>query len=223
MKALFVALVLLLPTVADASDNKVKVPFLFTDDQAVPQTDLAQDMTPSDAIRTDVYLNAPMTRLEYMLTRMDAALNGENVLAIILAELGQRFDRPKHPVHRESVRGFAGYSERSGRVLVGYSIEGMGRPRSPMRDACNEVLQWIDRTLPYVPLGYTLHNTLLGVLAQKEYPTYSPMLQKLATQFVYRVKITSHTEDGKVHHTFACQKTAKDSPVTYDKFSFRLK
>ncbi|SRR5712692_1439890 len=223
MRALFVALVLLLATAAHAADNKVQVPFLFTDDQAAPQTDLAQGMTPTDALRTDSYLNAPMTRLEYMLTRMEMALNKETATAVIRDGLRKRFERRQSPLHEESIRGFAGYSDQSGRVVVGYSIGGMGRPRSPMREACQEVLTSIGYTLPFEHLGYLLHNTLLGVLAQKDYGAYTPTLAKLAAQFVYRVQISSETEEGKVHHTFACQRTTKDGPITYDKFSFRLK
>jgi hypothetical protein len=223
MRAILVAVVLLLPAAAHASGNEVKVPFLFTDDQAVPQTDLAKDMTPSDVLRTDAFLKAPMTRLEYMLTRMETALNSETTVAALKDVMRERFERPRRPLNEESVRGFAGYSDRSGRVLVGYAIEGMGRPRRPMRDACQEVLNWVGRKLPHENMLYLLHNTLLGVLGQKDHHAYTPMLGKLAAQFVHRVHISSETEEGKVHHTIACQRTRKDGPVSYDKFSFRLK
>jgi hypothetical protein len=223
MRTLLIALVLLLPAAARASDDKVEVPFLFTDDQAAPQADPSQSIKPTDVLRTDAYLNAPMTRLEYMLTRMEMRLNNETTVAVIKGELGTRFEPAWR--QRESIEGFAGYSDRTGRVFVGYRIEGVGRPRSPMREACEWILtRLVGSMLPFESQGYTLHNTLLGVLSQKDEPlVYTPMLAKLANQFVHRVSISSHTEEGKVHHTLACQRTAKDGPITYQKFSFRLK
>jgi hypothetical protein len=94
MRTLLIALVLLLPAAARASDDKVEVPFLFTDDQAAPQADPSQSIKPTDVLRTDAYLNAPMTRLEYMLTRMEMRLNNETTVAVI---------KPKFPVSQEGI------------------------------------------------------------------------------------------------------------------------
>jgi hypothetical protein len=220
---LFVALVLLLASASHGSDNKVEVPFLFTEDQAVPLTDLSKSIPPTDVVRTDPYLNAPMTRLEYMLTRMEVALNNETTLAVVTGDLRKRFERSPRPIHGESVRGVVGFSERSGRVHVGYIIQGMGRARSPIREACQQVLMWVDRTLPFEHVGNTLHSSLLGVLGQTDYSAYTPVLGKLASNFVHQVRISSESEEGKVHHTLVCQRTVKDGPIAYDKMSFRLK
>ena len=223
MRLLFIALIATLLTASQARGNEVGVPFVFTQDQSAPQTDLIQDMTPTNALRIDPYLNASMTRLEYMLTRMEFALNSEIDIAVVREVMTKNFERLARPLHPESIRGFAWYSDQSGRVLVGYSIEGMGRPRVPMRETCELILRGVGYTLPHEHAGYTLQNRLLGVLYQKEPGAYTAVLAKLAAQFVHRVKISAETEDGKVHHTFVCQRTTKDGPVTYAKNSFRLK
>jgi hypothetical protein len=57
-----------------------------------------------------------------------------------------------------------------------------------MREACEEVLTRLGYVLPFENGGWSLHNILLGVLNQKDDPrVYTPMLEKLAAQFVYRV------------------------------------
>src|SRR6266566_3515015 len=53
----------------------VDVPFLFSDDQSIPQADLSQGIQPSNSLRNDSYLNAPMTRLEPFLKSMSASFS----------------------------------------------------------------------------------------------------------------------------------------------------
>lgn len=92
-----------------------------------------------------------------------------------------------------------------------------------MREACEKVLSLLGYTLPQENKLFALHNTLLGVLAQKDYAHYTAMLEKLASHVVHQVQITSVTEEDRVYHTFACQREAKGGPIKYNKFSFRLK
>jgi hypothetical protein len=80
-------------TTADAGGHNVTIPFLFTDDQALAESDLQKDTGSSDLLRKDLYLNAPLTRLEYMLTLMAARLNKDNAIAVLRAELLKQFDR----------------------------------------------------------------------------------------------------------------------------------
>lgn len=126
-RLLVAAMVLCLATTAFAQGGKgnvVEVPFLFTEDQAEPQSDLSKAIPPSDALRTDPYLNAPMTRLEYFLTRMETTLNDETQIGATRQLLREGFDRSQ--VLPDSIRGFARYTEALGRVVVGYNIGGMG-------------------------------------------------------------------------------------------------
>jgi hypothetical protein len=120
------------------------------------------------------------------------------------------------------VRGFALYSEDKGRILLGYEIDHLGRPRVPMRDACHDILKQMEFSLPQQNVGFTLHNSVLGVLAHKEHAGYSKMLDVLASHFVHRVRLTATSYEQGTVHMFACQKAAKDAPITYEKGSFTL-
>jgi hypothetical protein len=219
---LYVALCMLASAATTAATaGTVDVPFVFSDDQSVPQADLSQGIKPSNALRNDSYLNAPVTRLEYFLIRIETRLNQESAVAVIRDELEKRFDRI-HPRVERKVQGYARYSEDNGRIVLGYEIDDLGRPRAPMRDACHDVLKHLELTLPQEHVGYILHNTVLGVLAQKDYITYSSMLATVASHFVHRTKLVSTSHEQRTQHIFTCQRTAKDGSITYDRTSLRL-
>jgi hypothetical protein len=135
-----------------------------------------------------------------MLMRMDARLNRENLIPIIKGDLTRRFDSPvPKMLTDESVTGYALYSELHGKIIAGYEIERLGRPRVPMREACDLVLSHVGRSLPQELLGFTYHNTVLGVLVQKEYAEYTPTLRKLAANLVHQVRISATTDDGVLY------------------------
>jgi hypothetical protein len=211
----------LLVSAATTNAGTVAVPFLFSDDQSVPQADLSQSVKSSNALRNDPYLNGPVTRLEYFLIHMETRLNQENAVAIIKDELEKRFERI-HPRRERTVRGYARYIEDNGRILLGYDIDELGRPRAPMRDVCHEILKQMDFTLPQEHVGYLLHNTVLGVLAHKDHAAYSQMLDMLAAHFVHRVRLTSTSYEQRTLHMFACQRAAKDAAITYERASLNL-
>jgi hypothetical protein len=205
-----------------ANAGTVAVPFLFSDDQSVPQTDLSQSIKPSNALRNDPYLNGPVTRLEYFLIQMQNQLNRENTVAVIRDELEKKFER-RHPRIEPNVRGYARYFEDNGRITLGYEIDDLGRARAPMRDACRDVLKQLELDFPQQNVGFILHNTVLGVLAHKQdTEAYSAMLGMLASHFVHWVKLVSTSYEQRTVHSFACHRLAKDAPITYEKSSFRL-
>ncbi len=216
-----VALLLAITGTAYGQGKDVQVPFLFTQDEALPEADTQRDVGSTDALRTDAYLTAPITRLEYMLTRIEARLNEPNAIGVIKGELAQRFDSARPKITDERITGFATYSDAHGKVIAGYTIEHLGRPRVPMREACNKVLWHLGLSLPQEILGFTYHNVVLGVLAQKSYGEYTPTLQKLAANVVHRVRISSATED-RVHYTLECQRSGKNASIVYKKYSFRV-
>jgi hypothetical protein len=153
-----VGVVLLFAATASAAD-KVEVPFLFTEDQAIAPSDLQRDLGSSDAIRSDGYLTAPLTRLEYMLTRLETRLNDELTMSIIKKELRERFEPGRPPFDDQRVMGFVRYCDEQGKIIAGYDVENLGRPRIPMRTACDKLLDTVRWSLPL--LGFMYHNTAL--------------------------------------------------------------
>src|SRR5438132_12731641 len=76
-------LLLSLTTSTLARDDDVKVPFLFTEDEKLVQTELREAVPRSSTLPADQFLNAPMTRLEYMLTTLEARINEESWKSLI--------------------------------------------------------------------------------------------------------------------------------------------
>ena len=225
MRSVYVALcAAFLNVPAFAADDPVKVPFLFGADETVPQTDFDSTTLPSDALRTDPFLNAPITRLEYILTQMEKRLNNSSVMANVMRALDRGFEPNDGPLgdSLKTVSPAALYFETKGDVIIGISAEYLGRPRIPMKETCEALLTQLSTTLPNVPLGYLLANTVLGVLVhKKKLDEYVPTLAKLADRFVYRVILNAQAEKGQFHYGFACQRD-KSGRTSYSKSSFRI-
>ena len=212
---------------ASAQESQVKVPFLFSADEKVPSiAPLSKAISKSDALRTDAYLNAPMTRLEYILTRIEAELNDSNGTNMwgVLDTLKRNFEKERTSRYALDpvVKGKAIFYEAFGKVMIAYDISTLGRPRKAMKETCDDLLSLLSFDFPYEPRGAHLHSRLLGVLWQKsDLDYYTPTLQRLAENFVLKVSLQSQTEKGKVNHYLICQKE-KDAETVYRKYSFRL-
>lgn len=215
---LFAALFcLLLTNVSEAQDSNVAVPFLFSEDEKLEQTALTKVITRSRALQSDQYLNSPMTRMEYMLSRMEVKLDtGQEVIRQYLAE-GFEPSSAKS-VLPESIEGYARYSRQTGRITVGYRIRHSGHPTKPIRVSCKEVLGHLAVSIPQRNIGSVMHYTTLGVLAQEDGVKYIPIMEKLAKNIVHRVLLV--VEDSGVTYGLACQRTGEGAPIQYHRHSF---
>ena len=114
-------LFLSIPTIARGDD--VKIPFLFTEDEKLAQTELRQAVPHSNALQADQFLNAPMTHLDYMLMKLEARLNGELAKMLTQEPLERGFDLSgRKLIFKPSVEGFARYNAGTGRVFVGLAV-----------------------------------------------------------------------------------------------------
>lgn len=72
-------------------------------------------------------------------------------------------------------------------------------------------------------IGNLYHNTILGILAQKDFAVYTPALNTLAKSIVHGVTLKSKTEGGKVIHALTCIRFEKEAPIQYSRHSFKLR
>ena len=215
-------LVLLLTMASQAQDGEVKVPFLFSDDETLDQTELNKVIPRSRDLQGDPYLNAPMTRLKYMLTMLETGLNSEQDRSVVHKQLSDAFEYSRAKLPKTvSTTGFARYSRETGRIAVGYRIEGVGKPKKAMRTTCDDILSKLKIVAPQGDMGYLYHNTVLGVLAQDDYSKYTPALEILERSIVHKVILVSQTEELRVTHALICQRTGKDAPIQYYRYSFK--
>ena len=215
-------LLLSIPTMARGDD--VKIPFLFTEDEKLAQTELRQAVPRSNALQADQFLNAPMTRLDYMLMKLEARLNGELAKMLTQEPLERGFDLSGRTlIFKPSVEGFARYNAGTGRVFVGLAVSDLGEPRRPMRTTCDELLAQLEYVAPQQIMGTLYHNNVLGILAQKNPIEYTPSLQALAKSIVHRVRLDSITENYSIVYQLACQRAEEDAPVVYHRSSRKIR
>jgi hypothetical protein len=209
-----VILVVALPLISPAKvtfAQDIKVPFLFTEDQQLEQTELMKGIPKLSELQADQFLNAPMTRLEYMLTKLESLISSrtERVRRAVAKGFAPH---PKSDEAPLTIKSHARYARPFGRVVLAYEITELGRPNRPMRLTCDDVLTLLEETAPQGDFGYLYHNTALGVLFQDDAEKYTPSLTTLAHSFVYFVTLQSHSDDLIASHTLMCQRTSKGAP-----------
>jgi hypothetical protein len=216
-----VALLLISPTQVTFAQD-IEVPFLFTEDQQLEQTKLMEAMPRLDELQADQFLNAPITRLEYMLTRLESLVSSrtEEVRRVV----SKGFEpHPRSGGALLAIKSYARYAPEFGRVLLAYEVEELGHPKRPIRLTCDDLLSILEDTAPRSGFGYLYHHTVLGVLYQHDGEKYTPSLTTLARSFVYKVILQSRSDDLIASHTLICQRTSKGAPAKYERFSFKIR
>lgn len=207
----------------DEIGEEETVPFLFTEDQDVAAVkEPLMTIAPSDTLHSDPYLSAPMTRLEYMLTKIDEHL--EDLPFYAMKTIREGFEEDQFVSTTPTITATARYVEPIGKVVVTYDVDGVGAPKQPMRKTCDTMLFYLQDAFPQELRGWSYHNTILGVLHQKDARYYTTVLHKLSKNIVHQVAIVAATGDdseGRLHF-FSCMKETKDAPIVYWKSSTRF-
>ena len=205
----------------DSAIARMEVPFLFTEDQVLSNTNFIDELTPSRALGDNAFLNAPLTRFDYILIKMEDELNVPLSIDIAKTMLRKAFGRVVPPHRGIDITGQARFMKESGKVIVSYTARGLGEPKVPMNQTCTMLMKYLlSLKFPQRLLGYTYHNTVLGVLAREEADVYTPVLAALAKNVVHVVKLES--SKNRSHHFLTCAKEHEGAPVKFGKFSFEL-
>ena len=161
VKPWLVVIVLLLSPAVETLAQDIKVPFLFSEDEKLDQTEVTEAIPRSTDLQTDPFLNAPMTRLEYMLTQLESHIN--NQTSLVRREVSEGFESDPREAYGAtvSIAGYARYAREIGRIMVGYRIEGLGRPKKPMRITCDKLLAGLKHAAPQVADGYFITTPYL--------------------------------------------------------------
>jgi hypothetical protein len=207
---------------ADAASKAVD--FLFSEDNQIVNTpeQFQNSITEKTLVRDDKWLNEPLTRLDYVLIRIQAHLNTtlSNVAQHIIREDFDTSELKLDP----SVEFSPGYSDEKGRLFIGASVGTVGKPKKPMKEFCQTLLIWIEQSYPLKPLGYAWQNSALGLLIRNDAEKYQDVVQKLAESAIITVKVSGgYTSDSK--HSFfqvGCMRQEGGGPITFYKYSSAL-
>jgi hypothetical protein len=193
--------------------------FLFSEDeqiigtmnQAVPA--LRQD----NEVRSDEWLNAPVTRLDYVLSRFED--RADFVKRSITSALQGSFETESDGVTVDYIVGFA---EQSGRTVLHVDVEGFGEPHRPLKAMCEQALSVLRTSFPTNLPADAWERTALGVLARgRPSQSYADSLRKIVESIVLSANIQALVPNGSKPKVFQvyCREQSATSPTEFFKRS----
>ena len=236
MKKLLMFMILSLLVINVSIAEPVSPSFAFTADDKVAdwkENELIIDK--SSEIVDDEFWNESLTKLDYIL--MQLKQHAESVSARITdEEMSWYFERLENwePVQEYlgkyesiTVNNNVYFDKDTGKILVGFEIDKLGKAKKPMAELCKKILNLhiMQYPLPSQRMyGYSYHNSILNEIFRGDsYENYTIHLEKIAKNLIYSLKLNSTINIGNDHDadlfTMYCIK--KDSSDNYEfrKFS----
>lgn len=200
--------------------------FLFSEDNQVANSpgSWAEAVGSSAAIKDDQWLNAPLTRLDYVLINVEAHLN--KFLPAATEELARDYFEKFLGTAPPSVDLAARYLSSKGRMIIGASIDTLGKPKKPMKEFCAKVLRSIEMNYPLDPVGYSWQNNALGLLVRDaDVTAYDQVVQNLARSSIISVSVAAmyKPNDHAMLFHMTCLKKSADAAIKYYKSSLALR
>lgn len=208
---------------AHAAVQQSTVPFLFSQDQAVRQTSdqFNAGVEPRPKLKPDDWLNAPLTRLDYILMRLDKELD-DRAKSLPQVVFRDSFE-PEFVGMAPAIEFSVGYSDEKARLVVSARADGLGRPKKPMKDACDTLISAIEQIVPVKePIGYTWHNNALGQL-QRGDGDYNTIIDDLKKRVLIVASVSAaYSENGtRLFFQLGCRHEM-GKPTEYYKYSSTL-
>ena len=237
MKKIFSILVFLLlvyPNIAISEKPIVQIPFLFTEDEEIETIESYDDILhdKSQAISKDEYLNEPLTKLDFVLTKMNEEVEAQIDYMKIYLEGGYDKDfetiKPpweNYPTSYPKLSGSVRFKQKQGKIIVNTFLEGAGKPRRPLNKICKDLMAYYLRFPQEPELNYVYQYLMEELHRGEDYDITKPSFDKIANNIVWEVKISSvvYTENFKNlnFYTLICIKDdpSPDADLKYIKFS----
>jgi hypothetical protein len=197
--------------------------FLFSEDEQIAGTmnQAMPALKQDDEVRSDEWLNAPMTRLDYVLSRFED--RGDFVKRSITSALQRSFERESDGI---TVDYIAGFTEQSGRIVLYVDVEGFGEPHRPLKEMCEQTLGVLRSSFPTnLPID-AWERTALGVLARgRPSQSYADSLRKIVESIVLSANIQALVPNGDKPKVFQvyCREQSATSPTEFFKRALPLK
>jgi hypothetical protein len=200
---------------------KERPTFLFGEDEALSDTgEFFDAIEKSSEIKNDEFLQTPLSRLDYVLIKLEEELNSEKeYLTSKIKAYFERIDDHYSPPYAEFS---ASYSEKIGRIELGAHFYALGKPRKSMKSFCNEIIEDLQVMFPQKPEGLMMYNRSLGILNRKKFKFYKIPVGVITRNHSLAVRLESkHGGNQKYGHKYflQCYKLDHESPIKYQKLS----
>ncbi len=198
--------------------------FLFSEDNQITG-DIDQSMStiePKSHLPDNKWLNAPLTRLDYVLMKIESTLP-DHLNPWALDYIKRTFERAMigHSAIDPSILFHVGYLEEKGRLLIATDVANVGKPKKPMKEVCEKMLFFMEALYPPKQFGFTWNNFALGILQRDGPSLYQDAVSALAKSAVYIADIEAqYNTDGKNSmFLIKCIKQDDGGPISYFKYS----
>ena len=224
------------PNTAISEKQIVEIPFLFTEDEKLETIETYDDILhdKSQAILKDEYLSEPLTKLDFVLIKMNEEVEEQIDYMKIYLDGGYDKDfetiKPpweNYPTSYPKLSGSVRFIQKQGKIIVSTFLEGAGKPRKPLNKICKDLMAYY-LSFPQEPeLNYVYQYLMEELHRGEDYDITKPSFDKIANNIVWEVKISSivYTEDFKNlnYYTLICIKDdpSPDADLKYIKFSIK--
>lgn len=207
--------------------------FLFAEDAEIGRSlDDAEDaFRGKSLIAEDPWLNAPLTRLDYILLRIESRLMSlhdevERLIPEFFETSVMKVPGLAVPETPEINTG-VGYSEVNQRIRIWISVGRVGKPKKPMKEFCEFVLDYkLGMTFP---VSGTFVDTqwpenALGILRRQPREAYAGVVNALVQSATIFASVSSGYDVGEEmrgYFTVGCGQKS-DEPVTFFRRSFAI-
>jgi hypothetical protein len=205
------------------TSTAVATDFLFSEDnQITASTDqFLSSVQPKALLRQDKWLNEPLTRLDYVLMKIEAEMPERlNFWARQLVS-----DSFEKGTGDPDVTFRAGYYEAKQRLILSVDFKRVGKPKKPMKEVCKSILTYLGTMYPQGPAGFLWENIALGILARGDESLYQNSIPALFKSVMHMADITSFYDTGGKTSMFSikCTRQEADGPIVYFKYSADLR
>jgi hypothetical protein len=204
------------------------IPFLFSQDDQIKQNqqELIDSIESSTTIRDDQWLNGPLTRLDYVLMKIESHLSARGLTGYLKDFAPEYFEPNKLVPLPPAVDVNARYFAKKGRLMIGARISNLGKPKKPMKNYCTSAIAWIELSYPSQADGFAWLNNGLGVLLREEIPLqeHAAIARKLAESAVIVVSVegTYHIGQDNGFYRVTCMRQRPGGSITFSKYSAKL-
>ena len=204
------------------AEAEKKVPFLFAEDEALSHSvDIYDQIKKSDEIENDEFLQLPLTKLDYVLMKLEDELQGHE--SSIKSRINDYFDNNIYNRIGGSISFSVRYQEQIGRIVFYVQLDSLGKPKQPMKKFCDEIIKQLQMSFPQKPRGYLMYNQSLGILARKEsFNSYTSSVENITRNHSFLVDLhsTYKVEKDRSHYYLKCVKVDSKSSTQYETMSF---
>ena len=185
-----------------------------------PESGVTYGIDQKSVVQNDEWLNQPLTRLDYILIRMESTITESTAATLEMA--GIFFERSAVVGMDPSVDFSVRYSNPTGRIFVMTRLEYVGEPKRPMTEVCEDMINRLEAALPLAPSGYSWNNNALGLLQRDDDSSvYDEIAQTLAssTVLIATVDALYETDDQIGRFVIRCVKQDAAGPILFFRHS----